>query len=95
MNPYFASLLALTIALIGQLAATRLLVERYLRKPADGNRGKWLLLAGGMLLLAIQHAYALEFLLHTGIHDFRQAFLAALTGLLLAFGAFSLCRRPS
>lgn len=95
MNSHLASLLALTIALIGQLAATRVLVERYFRSPADGGRGKWLLLAGGMLLLAIQHAFALEFLLHTGIHDFRQAVLAALTGLLLAFGSFSLCRRPS
>lgn len=95
MNSHLASLLALTIALIGQLAATRLLVERYFHKPADGGRGKWLLLAGGMVLLAIQHAFALEFLLDTGIYDFRQAVLSALAGLGLAFGCFSLCRRPS
>lgn len=91
MSSHLASLLALTIALIGQFAATGLLVERYLRKPADGGRGKWLLLAGGTLLLAIQHAYALEFLFDTGIYDFRQAVLSALAGLLVAFGCLRVC----
>lgn len=95
MNPHLASLLALTIALIAQLAAARLLVERFFRKPPEAGRSRWLLLAGGPLLLAVQHAYALELLLHTGLYDLRQALLAALAGICLAFGCFSLCRRPS
>lgn len=95
MNPHQTALIALTIALLGQLAATRLLLERFFRKPPDAGRGKWLTLAGGTLLLALQHAYALEFLLDTGIYDFRQAILSALAGLLLAFGCFRVCRSPS
>lgn len=95
MNPYYFSLTALLVAFIAQLAATRLLVERYFRQPQASGRGKWLLLAGGMLLPAIAHFFSLHLALVTGMYDFRQALLAALSGLLCAYGCFSLCREPS
>lgn len=95
MNPYLVALLALFVAFLAQLAATRLLVERYFRQPKESGRDKWLLLAGGMLLPAIAHFFSLHLALVTGMYDFRQALLAVLSGLLCGFGCYRLCRQPS
>lgn len=95
MNPYAVSLLCLIVALVGQLAAVRVLVARFFELRGRAGRSLWLALAGGMLILAVDHVFALERLLHTGLYDFRQSIHAALAAILLAYACIRLTRQPA
>jgi hypothetical protein len=85
MSSYALAVFALAGALIAQAVAAGLATGLFLRKghPSPARRS-WLALAVGSLLLALHHGYALELALSTGLHDLRQALLAAIAALLMA-----------
>lgn len=93
MNPYTLTLWSLAVALIAQSLVAGLSIELLLRpNQAASLRRAWLAIAVGSLLLALHHGYTIELALRTGLYDMRQAVLAGLTSILLAFG-FSGLRR--
>jgi hypothetical protein len=66
-------------ALLAQSVATVLATEFFLRKEQSSlARRSWLVLAIGSLIFALQHGYALELAVSTGLHDLRQAALAGM-----------------
>ena len=94
MSSYTMTLLALLGALIAQSWATGLATERFLRKEQSAlARRSWMALAIASLIFALQHGYALELAVSTGIYDLRQAVLAGVASLLLALAVYGL-RRP-
>ncbi len=96
MNGYAISLWALIAALGCQAFAAGLAVESYLwRGQSPARRRPWLALATGSLLLALHHGYTLELALRTGLHDMRQAVLAALAGACFALGTYALRRQQA
>ena len=95
MSSYTMTLLALLGALIAQSWATGLATERFLRKEQSAlARRSWMALAIASLIFALQHGYALELAVSTGIYDLRQAVLAGVASLLLALAVYGL-RRPA
>jgi len=85
MSSYALSLVALFAALIAQSWITALATERFLRQGQSAlTRRSWMALAIAALIFALQHGYALELAVSTGLHDLRQAVLAGLASLLLA-----------
>lgn len=95
MSSYTMTLLALLGALIAQSWATGLATERFLRKEQSAlARRSWMALAIASLIFALQHGYALELAVSTGLHDLRQAVLAGVASLLLALAVYGL-RRPA
>jgi hypothetical protein len=94
MSAYTLSLLALFVALLAQAVASGLATELFLRKGLDRLvRYSWLALAVGSLILALQHGYALELAVSTGLHDLRQAVMSGVAALLLALAVYGLRRR--
>jgi hypothetical protein len=94
MSAYTLSLLALFVALLAQAVASGLATELFLRKGLDRLvRYSWLALAVGSLILALQHGYALELAVSTGLHDLRQAIMSGVAALLLALAVYGLRRR--
>lgn len=87
MTPYALTLLALLGALLAQSLATGVALAAALRKP---YRRSWMAFTLGSGLLALQHSYAFELTLRSGIYDLRQATLAGVVALLLALGALGL-----
>jgi len=86
MNAYTLALACGVTGLIAQAYAAGLATELFLRRESSREtRLLWISLAIGALLLALQHGYALELALRTGLYDFRQATLTMLAGLLAAF----------
>jgi len=95
MSSYTMSLLALIGALIAQSWTTGLATERFLRKEQSAlARRSWMALAIASLIFALQHGYALELAVTTGLYDLRQAVLAGVASLLLALAVYGL-RRPA
>jgi len=95
MSSYTMTLLALLGALIAQSWATGLATERFLRKEQSAlARRSWIALAIASLIFALQHGYALELAVSTGLYDLRQAVLAGVASLLLALAVYGL-RRPA
>jgi len=95
MSSYTMTLLALLGALIAQSWATGLATERFLRKEQSAlARRSWMALAIASLIFALQHGYALELAVSTGLYDLRQAVLAGVASLLLALAVYGL-RRPA
>lgn len=90
MSPYLLTLAALALAVLAQSVATGAALQLALAKP---YRRSWMALAVGSGLLALHHGYSLEFVLHTGLYDLRQAGLSGVVSLLLAAGLFGLKRR--
>ncbi len=89
------SLLALIGALIAQSWATGLATERFMLKEQSAlARRSWMALAIASLIFALQHGYALELAVTTGLYDLRQAVLAGVASLLLALAVYGL-RRPA
>ncbi len=85
MSSFALAVFALAGALIAQAVAAGLATELFLRKGRSSlARRSWLALAIGSLLLALHHGYTLELALSTGLHDLRQALLAAVAALLVA-----------
>lgn len=96
MNPLTLALLALLCGLVGQALACGMSLDLSLRRgQSGGERRIWLALAGGTLLLALQHGYALELALRTGLYDLRQAILGGLSGLLFGLGMHALRGRQA
>lgn len=96
MNPFTASLIALALALFSQACITGWCCELLLRRgQAAGVRLIWGALAAGGLVLALHHGYTLELALRAGLYDFRQAVLAAFSGVLFAAAVFVLRRRQA
>ena len=94
MSAYTLSLLALLVALLAQSIASGLATELFLRKElARLVRYSWLALAVGSLILALQHGYALELAVSTGLHDLRQAVMSGVAASLLALAIYGLRRR--
>lgn len=94
MNAYTLALTCGLTGLIAQAYAAGLATELFLRRDASrSTRLLWISIAIGALLLALQHGYALELALRTGLYDLRQAMLGALAALLFAFAVFLLRRR--
>jgi hypothetical protein len=93
MSSYALTVLALAFALIAQAVAAGLATEGFLHKgrPSPARRA-WLALAIGSLLLALNHGYALELALSTGLHDPRQAALAGVASLFVALAVYGLRR---
>jgi hypothetical protein len=93
MSSFALAVFALAIALIAQAVAAVLATELFLYKchPSPARRS-WLALAIGSLLLALHHGYALELALSTGLHDLRQALLAAVAALLVVLAVSGLRR---
>ena len=74
MSSFSLALILLLCALLAQSLAAGLATERYLRKAQPPlARRCWLALAIGSLIFALQHGYALELAVSTGLHDLRQA----------------------
>ena len=95
MSAYTMTLLALLAALIAQSWATGLATERFLRTEQSAlARRSWMALAIASLIFALQHGYALELAVSTGLYDLRQAVLAGVASLLLALAVHGL-RRPA
>ena len=93
MSSYTMTLLALITALIAQSWATGLATERFLRREQSVlARRSWMALAIASLIFALQHGYALELAVRTGLHDLRQAVLAGCASLLLALAVYGLRR---
>ena len=96
MSSYALTLSALLWALLVQSLATGLATESYLHKgQGDLARRCWLALALASLLFALQHGYALELAVRTGLHDLRQGILAARAATLLALAVVGFRRRQS
>jgi len=94
MSSYTMSLLALIGALIAQSWTTGLATERFLRKEQSAlARRSWMALAIASLIFALQHGYALELAVSTGLHDLRQAVLAGVASLLVALAVYGLRRQ--
>lgn len=94
MNDFVLNLLALLTALAGQAAACGLGTALFLSKSASiVTRRTALALAGGAGLLALQHGYALELALRTGLYDLRQALLAAGAAVLIGLAVGGLRRQ--
>lgn len=95
MNGYTLTLWALSAALGAQALVAGLGIGCCLlpdQPPA--RRWAWMALTVGSLLLALHHAYTLQLTLHTGLHDPRQALLAAFAGACFALATFAF-RRPA
>ena len=94
MSAYLLTLLALSGALLALSLAAGLATECFLRRDLGATaRRSWLALAIGALLFALHSGYALELAVSTGLHDLRQALLAAAGALLLALAAYGFRRR--
>ncbi len=94
MNAYTLALACGLTGLIAQAYAAGLATELCLRRESSREtRLLWISLAIGALLLALQHGYALELALRTGLYDLRQSMLGALAALLFALAVFLLRRR--
>ena len=94
MNAYTLALACGVTGLIAQAYAAGLATELFLRRESSREtRLLWISLAIGALLLALQHGYALELALRTGLYDLRQGMLGGLAALLFAFAVFVLRRR--
>lgn len=95
MNSYSLSLLGLSLGLLGQSIAGGLAFERFVHHTGSAVRRRhWLALAVGSLLLGLHHGHALELALKTGIHDWRQAILVSVAGLLYAYVVAGFSRQP-
>lgn len=95
MNSYNLSLVALILGLLGQSIAGGLAFERFFHHTGSAIRRRhWLALAIGSLLLGLHHGHALELALKTGIHDWRQAVLLSIAGLLYAYVVAGFSRQP-
>ena len=93
MSSFSLAVFLLLAALLAQSVATVLATEFFLRKEQSSlARRSWLVLAIGSLIFALQHGYALELAVSTGLHDLRQAALAGTASLLLALGVYGLRR---
>lgn len=93
MSAYTMTLLALLAALIAQSWVTVLASERFLRKDQGVLASRsWMALAVASLIFALQHGYALELAVSTGLYDLRQAVLAGIASLLLALAVHGLRR---
>ena len=93
MSSYLLSLLALFGALLAQSVAAGFATELFLRRELGASaRRCWLALAVGALLFALHSGYALELAVSTGLHDLRQALLAAAGSLLLALAVYGFRR---
>lgn len=91
MNPYLLAVLALLLAAIAQTSIAWVATERFLRREQSRRQSRsWLAIGLGAAFLALQHGYALELALRTGLYDLRQALLASLVAVLFAFGAYGL-----
>lgn len=85
MSSFSLAVCALLGALLAQSYATALAAELFLRREQGSlARRSWLALAIASLIFALQHGYALELAVSTGLHDLRQALLAGSASLLLA-----------
>jgi hypothetical protein len=94
MSSYLLALLALFVALLAQSVAAGFATELFLRRDLGvAVRRSWLALAVGALLFALHSGYALELAVSTGLHDLRQALLAAAGGGLLALAVAGFRRR--
>jgi hypothetical protein len=95
MSSYSLAMFALLAALVAQSFATALAIECFLHKErSPAARRSWVAFAIASLIFALQHGYALELAVRTGLHDLRQAVLAASASLLLALAVHGL-RRPA
>lgn len=91
MNPYLLAVLALLFAAIAETSIAWVATERCLQKGGGRRQGlAWLAIALGAGFLALQQGYILELALRTGLYDLRQAILAAIVALFLAFGVYGL-----
>jgi hypothetical protein len=96
MNGYELSVWALLLALGGQAFAAGLAIECFLLRGQPAARWRiWLALACASMLLALQHGYALELALRTGLHDLRQALLAAVAASCFAIATYALRRQQA
>ena len=94
MSSYLLALLALFVALLAQSVAAGFATELFLRRDLGAAaRRSWLALALGALMFALHSGYALELAVTSGLHDLRQALLAAAGGLLLALSVGGFRRR--
>lgn len=83
MSHYALAVICLALALVAQCFAAGLMTFAALRPP---YRRAAMLLAVGLSLLALHHAFTLELALHTGIFDLRESLLAVGISILLLFG---------
>ena len=91
MNPYQLTIASLMLAAIAQTSIAWVAFERALTRGSGGRQKlSWSCIALGAAFLAIQHGYALELALRTGLYDQRQALLAAFISLLFAIGTHGL-----
>lgn len=91
MNPYLFAILGLLLAAVAQTSIAWVATERFLQKSLSRRQSlSWLAIALGAGFLALQHGYALELALRTGLYDLRQAVLAAVVALLFALGTYGL-----
>ena len=93
MSSLALTLYGLLLALLGYALACGLALGVALR-PGQPRRAAWAMLATALLLLGLEHAYALELAWSSGLHDLRQAVLGAAGGL-AALAATALFRRRS
>lgn len=93
MNPYTLAVFALLLAAVAQTSAAWIATELFLLKGQGSTRRRaWLTISLAAMLLALQHGYAIELAMRTGLYDLRQALLAMLVSLLLVLGLFSIRR---
>lgn len=93
MNPYTLAVFALLLAAVAQTSAAWIATELFLLKGQGSTRHRaWLAISLAAMLLALQHGYAIELAIRTGLYDLRQALLAMLVSLLFALGLFSIRR---
>lgn len=91
MNAYLWSLFALVLALFGQAIAAGQAFDIATRKGGRHRAAAFALFVAS-LVLTLQHGYAFELALRTGLFDFRQSILAALSGICAALGLYGLRR---
>jgi hypothetical protein len=89
MSPYLLAVVSLALAVVIQCIATGIMTQAALQRP---YRRAAMVLAIGLGLLALHHAFTLELALHSGLFDLRQALLAAGVSLLLLLGLAGLRR---
>ncbi|QRM18152.1 hypothetical protein GBK02_01460 [Dechloromonas sp. TW-R-39-2] len=93
MNPYTLAVFALLLAAVAQTSAAWIATELFLLKGQGSTRRRaWLAISLAAMLLALQHGYAIELAMRTGLYDLRQALLAMLVSLLFVLGLFSIRR---
>ena len=93
MNSYLLSLFCLFLATLANLLVGGFALKFSLQRDLPTERWRmWIAFSIGTLFLALHHGRTLHLAAQTGLYDFRQAIVAMLGGLAIAYAMRQLRR---